>query len=99
MGKKLETFELLFNEKQDFKIILTDNPQVEWVKLKEITMADITMCKGNYCELSNTCYRYKAEPSEYRQSYFVKEPNVTSYQCDYYWEVCIRHDNLSRSNF
>lgn len=51
-------------------------------------MADITMCEGNYCELAKTCYRYKAEPSEYRQSYFVKEPNVTSYQCDYYWEVC-----------
>lgn len=50
-------------------------------------MPDITMCNGNNCELSSTCYRYKAEPSEYRQSYFVKEPNVTSYQCDYYWEM------------
>lgn len=51
-------------------------------------MADITMCKGNYCELAKTCYRYKAEPSEYRQSYYVKEPNVTIYQCYCYWEVC-----------
>jgi len=50
-------------------------------------MADITMCKGNYCQLSNSCYRYKAEPSEYQQSYFVKEPNIAN-QCDYYWEVC-----------
>lgn len=50
-------------------------------------MADITMCKGNYCELAKTCYRYKAEPSEYQQSYFVKEPKINN-QCDYYWEVC-----------
>lgn len=48
---------------------------------------DITMCNGNNCELSSTCYRYKAEPTPYRQSYFIKEPNVTSYQCDYYWEI------------
>jgi hypothetical protein len=50
-------------------------------------MADITMCNGNYCELAKTCYRYKAEPSKYNQSYFVKEPNIKN-QCDYYWEVC-----------
>jgi len=50
-------------------------------------MPDITMCSGNNCELSLTCYRYKAEPSEYRQSYFVNPPNINN-QCDYYWEVC-----------
>ena len=50
-------------------------------------MPDITMCSGNNWELSSTCYRYKAEPSEYRQSYFVKPPNINN-QCDYYWEVC-----------
>ena len=50
-------------------------------------MPDITMCNGNYCELSSTCYRYKAEPSKYRQSYFCKEPNTTSYDCDYYWKI------------
>ncbi len=49
-------------------------------------MPDITMCNGNYCELAKTCYRYKAEPSEYRQSYFVKPPNINN-QCDYYWEM------------
>ena len=50
-------------------------------------MPDITMCNGNYCELAQTCYRYKATPSEYRQSYFTKTPNTTSYDCDYYWKI------------
>ncbi len=49
-------------------------------------MPDITMCNGNYCELAKTCYRYKAEPSEYRQSYFVKPPN-NGLECEYYWEM------------
>lgn len=45
------------------------------------------MCNGNYCELRDTCYRYKAEPTSYRQAYFAKEPNINN-QCDYYWKVC-----------
>ena len=49
-------------------------------------MSDITMCNGNNYELSSTCYRYKAEPNQYRQSYFIKEPN-NGLQCDYYWEM------------
>ena len=49
-------------------------------------MPDITMCNGNNCELSSTCYRYKAEPTLYRQSYFIKEPN-NGLECDYYWEI------------
>lgn len=49
-------------------------------------MGDFTMCDGQGCELKSTCYRYKAEPSLYRQSYFVDAP-VENGQCDYYWEV------------
>jgi hypothetical protein len=49
-------------------------------------MTDITMCSGNNCELSSTCYRYKAEPSEYNQSYFCKPPN-NGIECEYYWEI------------
>jgi hypothetical protein len=60
-------------------------------------MADITMCNGNYCELAKTCYRYKAEPSKYNQSYFVKEPNINN-QCDYYWEVCEYCNQIYDSN-
>jgi hypothetical protein len=48
-------------------------------------MPDITMCSGNNCELSSICYRYKAEPSKYRQSYFCKPPNE-GLECEYFWE-------------
>lgn len=50
-------------------------------------MPDITMCNGNYCELAQTCYRYKATPTPHFQSYFTKTPNTTSYDCDYYWPL------------
>jgi hypothetical protein len=49
-------------------------------------MPDITMCSGNYCPLAQTCYRYKATPSEYRQSYFTKPP-IKDGKCDMYWEL------------
>lgn len=49
-------------------------------------MPDITMCDGKNCDLASTCLRYKAEPSKYRQSYFVEAP-IEDEQCDYYWEV------------
>ena len=32
-------------------------------------MPDITMCVGTGCPLRETCYRYMAEPNEYRQSF------------------------------
>jgi hypothetical protein len=56
-------------------------------------MPDITMCNGNYCELSSTCYRYKAEPSKYMQSYFIKEPN-DGLECEYYWELECKYCHL-----
>ncbi len=48
-------------------------------------MPDITMCQGINCELSSICYRYKAEPSKFRQSYFCKPPNK-GLECEYFWE-------------
>jgi hypothetical protein len=45
-------------------------------------MADITMCDGKNCDLATTCYRYKAEPSKYTQSYFVEAP-IENGQCRY----------------
>lgn len=50
-------------------------------------MADITMCNGKNCDLRQTCYRYKAKPNEYRQSYFVETP-IKNGECDKYWEYC-----------
>lgn len=59
-------------------------------------MADITKCTGNYCELRETCYRYKAKDNELRQSYFVSLPNTTSYDCDMYWEIINKVDKKEK---
>jgi len=56
-------------------------------------MPDITMCPGGDCPLKETCYRYKAEPSEYLQSYFMEAPYKEE-DCSHYWEVEVnkKHD-------
>lgn len=49
-------------------------------------MPDITMCEGKDCPLKENCYRFKAEPSEYRQSYFVEIPyNKEKKDCESLW--------------
>ena len=47
-------------------------------------MADITMCTGDGCPLKENCYRFTAEKSEYRQSYFFTPPFEDN-TCDMYW--------------
>ncbi len=47
-------------------------------------MADITMCKGTDCPHKESCYRFTANPNEYRQAYFV-EPPIKDGKCDMYW--------------
>jgi hypothetical protein len=54
--------------------------------LKEI-MPDITMCTGGDCPAKETCYRFKATPSEYRQSFFTKPPWNFVNGCEHYWPV------------
>lgn len=49
-------------------------------------MPDITMCPGEDCPLKESCYRYTATPSEFRQSYFVNTPYKDG-ECDHYWEI------------
>ena len=49
-------------------------------------MADITKCNGEGCHKKETCYRYTAPSSEYRQSYFVIVPIKDNKTCDEYWE-------------
>jgi len=44
------------------------------------------MCNGLNCELKENCYRYKAEPSKYRQCWFMVSPN-NGLECDYFWEI------------
>lgn len=46
-------------------------------------MPDITMCEGTGCPLKDDCYRFKAKPSEYRQSYFINPPNKGD-KCEYF---------------
>ena len=42
------------------------------------------MCKGDNCPLKESCYRFLAEPSQYRQSFFAIPP-FKDKKCDYYW--------------
>ena len=49
-------------------------------------MPDITMCSGKDCPLKESCYRYTAKPSEFRQSYFSIPPyNYHLRKCIMYW--------------
>lgn len=37
-------------------------------------MADITKCMGRNCPKKNSCYRYTAEETPWRQAYFATTP-------------------------
>lgn len=51
-------------------------------------MPDITMCSGAACKQRDECYRYKAKPSEYLQSYFIETPrNTEDDTCNYFWKI------------
>ena len=48
-------------------------------------MPDITMCSGIDCPLKENCYRYTAQPSKYRQSFFSEVPyNIEEKRCEYF---------------
>ena len=49
-------------------------------------MADITKCVGTDCPLKESCYRYLAPVTEWRQSWFCECP-LKDGKCDMYWEV------------
>jgi hypothetical protein len=43
-----------------------------------------------HCPLKETCYRFTAKPSEYRQAYSDFAPKITKegkVECEYYWKV------------
>ena len=51
-------------------------------------MPDITMCEGKDCPLKETCYRYTAKPSEFRQSYFINSPyDKEKGECDHHMKI------------
>lgn len=57
-------------------------------------MSDISKCKGDDCELKNTCYRFIVAPDPYQQSYFIEPPyQKEDGSCDFYWEVGQSTDN------
>jgi len=48
-------------------------------------MPDITMCTGTFCPIKETCYRFTAVPSSYRQSYFLHIPyDSKEKKCDHF---------------
>lgn len=49
-------------------------------------MPDISMCKNIFCPLNKTCYRYRAIPNEYRQTYGVFSPDEEG-KCNYYLPI------------
>lgn len=51
-------------------------------------MVDIAMCEGGDCPLKESCYRFKATPSPYAQSYFAEIPyDAEKKACEHYWGV------------
>ena len=50
-------------------------------------MPDITMCWGDNCPIKETCYRYTATPSKWRQSYFAETPIKEDNTCDHFMEI------------
>ena len=54
-------------------------------------MPDIAKCEGTGCSLKETCYRFTATPSEFRQSYFLNIPyNEETKTCEYEWKRDIK---------
>jgi hypothetical protein len=49
-------------------------------------MVDIALCLNETCEIKETCYRSKATPSEYMQTYANFKLNEDGI-CDHYWKM------------
>lgn len=50
-------------------------------------MADISMCEGGDCPKKERCYRFKATPNPYRQSYMEYAGQDGKTECPDFWEV------------
>lgn len=46
-------------------------------------MADITMCKWEWCNKKENCYRFTAKADPYRQSYFMSSP-IKEWKCEHF---------------
>ena len=53
-------------------------------------MPDVTMCCNNDCPFRNRCYRYRAIPAEFWQSYAEFKPFLHDsglWDCLHFWEI------------
>ena len=50
-------------------------------------MPDISMCKNEKCKLKEYCYRFKAKPSPFWQSYSGYIPNKEKGSCEAFIEL------------
>ena len=57
-------------------------------------MPDISKCNGTDCPKRDTCYRFRAKPSEHLQAYFTYAPyDHGTKSCSHYWPT---HSEQSR---
>lgn len=49
-------------------------------------MPDIAMCPGIQCETKNNCYRYRAKPEEFGQTYADFRPDKEGI-CTRFWDI------------
>lgn len=50
-------------------------------------MPDIAMCWGDNCPIKETCYRFTAKPSKWRQSFLAESPIKEDNTCEYFMEI------------
>ena len=59
-------------------------------------MPDIAMCWGDNCPIKETCYRFTATPSKWRQSYFAETPIKEDNTCDHFMKIWDKPKELMR---
>ena len=65
------------------------------IQIKELILCDITMCCNCNCPLKAKCYRYRAIPDQYWQSFCLFKPKDKPFggygdkvlECDHFWEI------------
>jgi hypothetical protein len=50
-------------------------------------MPDIAKCWGENCPIKETCYRFTATPSKWRQSYFAETPIKEDNTCEHFMKI------------
>lgn len=57
-------------------------------------MPDISMCRNFLCPSKDKCYRFRAVPSEFRQSYAGFKLEEKEDKCSHFWEIT-KEDKLT----